>query len=124
MLRPLHHPQATQADQFPRTLQHLEPRRESACEQQTKIERMMETKFREEPLRKAGLLSSVTCHPSPVTRHPSSLASQILARRSRSALPITDTELKLIAAAASIGLRRIPKNGYRTPAASGTPSEL
>jgi len=33
------------------------------------------------------------------------------ARLSRKALPITETELKLIAAAAIIGLRRIPKNG-------------
>jgi hypothetical protein len=31
--------------------------------------------------------------------------------RRRSALAITDTELKLMAAAAKIGLRRIPKNG-------------
>lgn len=33
---------------------------------------------------------------------------QSLTRRSRSALPTTDTELRLIAAAASIGLRRTP----------------
>jgi hypothetical protein len=33
------------------------------------------------------------------------------ARRRRRALPITDTELKLIAAAAIIGLSRMPKNG-------------
>src|SRR5262249_22246864 len=45
-------------------------------------------------------------------------------RRKRRALPITDTELKLIAAAASMGLSRIPKNGYNTPAAIGTPIEL
>jgi len=45
-------------------------------------------------------------------------------RRRRSALPITDTELKLIAAAAMMGERRMPKNGYRTPAATGTPSAL
>ena len=31
--------------------------------------------------------------------------------RSRSALPITDTELRLIAALAIIGLSRMPKNG-------------
>ena len=37
---------------------------------------------------------------------------------------ITDTELKLIAAAAIIGLRRIPKNGYSKPAASGMPKML
>lgn len=32
-------------------------------------------------------------------------------RLSRNALPMTDTELKLIAAAAMMGLRNIPKNG-------------
>ena len=42
----------------------------------------------------------------------------------RSEFAITDTELKLMAAAARIGLSRIPKNGYKTPAAIGTPSEL
>ena len=44
--------------------------------------------------------------------------------RSRSALAMTETELKLIAAPAIIGLRRIPKNGYKAPAAIGTPSAL
>jgi len=43
---------------------------------------------------------------------------------SLSELPTTDTELKLIAAAAITGLRRIPKKGYKIPAAMGTPSEL
>ena len=37
---------------------------------------------------------------------------------------ITETELKLIAAAAIIGLKRIPKNGYNKPAASGIPMML
>jgi len=41
-----------------------------------------------------------------------------------SAFVITDTELKLIAAAAIIGFSSNPKIGYRTPAASGTPSAL
>ncbi len=45
-------------------------------------------------------------------------------RRNRSALPMTDTELKLIAAAAIIGDSSSPKNGYRTPAATGTPAAL
>ena len=36
---------------------------------------------------------------------------QILAFRSRKALPITDTELKLMAAAASIGLSSRPMKG-------------
>ena len=43
---------------------------------------------------------------------------------SRSELLITETELKLIAAAAMIGDNRIPKNGYSTPAAIGTPAVL
>jgi hypothetical protein len=37
---------------------------------------------------------------------------------------MTDTELKVIAAAAIIGLRSSPTNGYRTPAAMGTPAAL
>ena len=49
---------------------------------------------------------------------------QISAVRNRSALPITDTELKLMAAAAIMGESRIPNTGYSTPAAMGTPAEL
>ena len=44
--------------------------------------------------------------------------------RNRNALPMTDTDEKLIAAAAIIGLSSRPKTGYRTPAATGTPSAL
>ena len=44
--------------------------------------------------------------------------------RNRKALLTTDTELRLMAAAAIIGLRSIPKNGYKTPAAIGTPNAL
>ena len=44
--------------------------------------------------------------------------------RSRSALTITETELKLMARAAIIGESRIPKYGYNKPAAIGTPSTL
>src|SRR5487761_1651894 len=40
--------------------------------------------------------------------------------RNRSALAITDSELKLIAAEATIGISKMPKNGYSTPAATGT----
>lgn len=40
------------------------------------------------------------------------------------ALPITETELKLIAAAASIGLNRIPKNGYNIPASRSTANSM
>ena len=46
------------------------------------------------------------------------------ARRNRSALPITETELKLMAAAAIIGLSSRPMTGYKIPAAIGTPSAL
>jgi hypothetical protein len=46
------------------------------------------------------------------------------ARRSRRALAMTDTELKLIAAAAKTGCNSNPVNGYSTPAAIGTPSRL
>ena len=37
---------------------------------------------------------------------------------------ITETELKLIAAAAIIGESNKPKNGYNMPAASGMPNTL
>jgi hypothetical protein len=37
---------------------------------------------------------------------------------------MTDTELKVIAALAIVGLKRIPKYGDKTPAAIGTPSVL
>ncbi len=47
-----------------------------------------------------------------------------LAWRSRSALAITVTELKLIAALAIIGERTIPVSGKSSPAASGTPAAL
>src|SRR5690606_1180943 len=45
-------------------------------------------------------------------------------RPSRKALVITDTELRLMASAASIGLSSRPNVGYRTPAATGTPMAL
>ena len=44
--------------------------------------------------------------------------------RSRSAFPITDRELRLIAPAATMGLSSRPDTGNRTPAASGTPTTL
>jgi len=44
--------------------------------------------------------------------------------RSRRALPITDTELRDMAAAAMTGDSRIPKKGYSRPAATGTPRVL
>lgn len=45
-------------------------------------------------------------------------------RRNRSALLTTDTELKLIASAATIGESIQPSQGYSAPAASGTPMPL
>jgi hypothetical protein len=44
--------------------------------------------------------------------------------RSRSAFAMTDTELKLMAAPAMMGLSRMPKKGYSTPAATGMPTVL
>jgi len=45
-------------------------------------------------------------------------------RLSLSELLMTETELKLIAAAAIMGDSNMPKNGYSNPAATGTPAEL
>src|SRR5687767_4067368 len=42
----------------------------------------------------------------------------------RSALPMTETELNVIAALAIIGLSSSPNQGYRMPAAIGTPATL
>jgi hypothetical protein len=42
---------------------------------------------------------------------------QKVALHKRKALPITDTELKLIAVPSMTGLRSWPKKGYSTPAA-------
>jgi hypothetical protein len=39
-------------------------------------------------------------------------------------LAITDTELKLMAAAAMTGLKRSPNAGYNAPAATGIPMTL
>ena len=45
-------------------------------------------------------------------------------RFNRRALPMTDTELNVMAALAIIGLSNRPKKGYSTPAAIGTPRTL
>jgi len=55
---------------------------------------------------------------------PTKISFYIFTRFSLSALTMTDTELKLIAAAAIIGESSRPKNGYSTPAAMGMPSTL
>ncbi len=69
--------------------------------------------------REAACAAQDACPPCPrIDPHQSRTA------RSRSALPITDTEDRLMAAAAMIGLSSSPVNGYRTPAAIGTPSAL
>lgn len=44
--------------------------------------------------------------------------------RNRRAFEITETELNVIAALANMGLSNNPTNGYRTPAATGTPTRL
>jgi hypothetical protein len=46
---------------------------------------------------------------------------QLVFLRSNGALAITETERKVFAVLAIVGLRRIPKNGYRIPAAPRTP---
>ena len=56
--------------------------------------------------RRASLLRVSNLQPKKCGSHHYSRA-----RRRRKALPITDTELKLIAAAAIIGLSRTPKKG-------------
>ena len=45
-------------------------------------------------------------------------------RLRRRALPMTDRELKVMAAAAIMGFRKRPKSGKRRPAATGMPSRL
>jgi hypothetical protein len=62
--------------------------------------------------------------PALTSSRPRAADSYTSTRRNRSALPITETELKLMAAAAIIGLRSSPNTGYNTPAAIGTPSAL
>jgi hypothetical protein len=47
-----------------------------------------------------------------------------LTARSRSALPMTLTDDRAMAAAATTGDNSMPENGYRTPAASGMPATL
>jgi hypothetical protein len=52
------------------------------------------------------------------------LAVQSETLRKRRALAMTETELKLMAALASMGLRSQPNNGKKAPAAMGIPSAL
>ncbi len=42
----------------------------------------------------------------------------------KSELVTTETEEKAMAKAAKIGFKRMPKNGYKTPAAKGIKAEL
>lgn len=58
---------------------------------------------------------------SQVQSTPRGASQGIPAPRSRSALPLTDTELRLIADAAIIGDSSQPENWDRSPAASGCP---
>lgn len=55
---------------------------------------------------------------------PSGLSCRRAALRKRSALVITEAELRLIAAPLIIGDSNQPVNGNNTPAASGTPRAL
>lgn len=57
-----------------------------------------------------------------VSKRPGQLST--LALLNLSAFATTETELKLIANAATIGDSRTPKKGYSTPAARGTPKLL
>ena len=61
---------------------------------------------------------------APLESYQNPLQAQKASRLSLKAFPITDTELTLIAAPAIIGLKMMPKNGYKTPAAIGTPKAL
>lgn len=81
------------------------------------------------PLREQDHVPSISRMPPLSSRAPQEVFQQPPAvhkatRRSRSALAITETELKLMAAAAIMGLNNTPRNGYRTPAAIGTPAAL
>lgn len=49
---------------------------------------------------------------------------QIFVPRRRSAFNTTEMDEALIAKAANIGLIRMPRKGYSTPAATGTPEAL
>ena len=52
-------------------------------------------------------------------------SSKIIALRAdMDALPITETDDRLMASAATMGVSSHPVSGYRTPAAIGTPSAL
>src|SRR5438067_2099810 len=50
--------------------------------------------------------------------------ARIPCQRSRKALATTLTDDRAIAAAATMGDNKIPKTGYRAPAATGTPTAL
>ena len=64
------------------------------------------------------------CCRRPEARQHRGRCAQTFAERSLSALPTTETEDRLMAAAAKIGDSRMPKKGNSTPAAIGTPSVL
>jgi hypothetical protein len=83
------------------------------CQSLCRAERMLETVTFAIGARHGGAVGLLTGH-----------ARTALTVRSLSAFPITDTELRLIAAAATIGESSIPKAGYSTPAAMGTPRRL
>jgi hypothetical protein len=71
-----------------------------------------------------GIRTANSPPPCPFWTNYSSSGVHIFVVRSLSALAITETELKLIAAAAIIGFKSRPNAGKSTPAASGTPTTL
>jgi hypothetical protein len=85
----------------------------------TLFEGIVETARQTVALKGERDLSSVPCR-----RFLRNARQPTLAFPSRSALATTDTELRLIASAAIIGLSSRPVSGYSTPAAIGTPSAL
>ena len=74
--------------------------------------------------RRADFTVPLYSKPVPVRIDPHQTMDQSLTDRKRSALLITDTEDRLIAAAAMTGLSSRPNTGYSTPAATGIPSAL
>ena len=105
--------------------QHDEEHRETAHECQSLLKPLRREASDVKPARALGFRGSAATHrqnsfqPLP----PVHFARRSLPR-SRNALVITETELKLIASAANIGESSQPVKAYSTPAARGTPMAL
>jgi hypothetical protein len=78
--------------------------------------------------RKYQFTQTISPSPNTVTTHLAVIKHLLytfsFCRRSLRELETTDTELKAMAAEAMIGLSRIPKKGYKMPAAIGIPRAL